>query len=160
MKNSFDVQKDFPIKNSFNKIHKLNISLIKLEYSFSLKYNITEVKYQYIFYDNNILIIPSNLTLLYDLHSFCFMKDKNDIINIISLANIYENKYFYCIEYFNINEKVNFGIKIFKKHSFEQFYFFSYNKFDYNDISHKKDNIFSPLIISKKYNLKRKKSYI
>jgi hypothetical protein len=81
------------------------------------------------------------------------LKDKNDFINFISLANIYENKYFYCIEYLNINEKLNFGIKIFKGHDFEHLYFFPNYKFDYNNLFLKNDNKFSPLIISKEYNL-------
>ena len=168
LKSSSDIRKDFPIKYSFfhtssmmkrYKINNFTIIFKNLEYSFSFKYNITKVKYQFIFYDNNNLIAPSNLTLLYDLHSICFMKDKNDMINLISLTNIYENKFFYCIEYFNINETLNFGIKLFNRHSFENFYFFSYSKFDYNNLAHKKDNIFSPLVINKEYNLMKNKIF-
>jgi len=134
------------------KINNLTIIMSNLEYSFSFKYNITEIKYKYNFYNNN-LIVPSNLTLNYDLHAFCYLKDKNDIINFISLPNIYENNYFYCIEYFNINEKLNFGIKIFKGHDFEKYYFFPNSEFNYNNLFLKKDNKFSPLAINEEYNL-------
>ena len=141
------------------KIKNLTIILSNIEYSFSFKNNITEIKYQFNFYDNNNLIVPSNLTLLYDLHIICNMKDKNDIINIISLANIYENKYFYCIELVNINEKMNFGIKIFKKQFVEYIYFFSYKQFNYNGLINKEENKFSPLIINKKYIMKTNKIF-
>jgi hypothetical protein len=140
-------------------IKNLTIILANIEYSFSFKNNITEIKYQFNFYDNNNLIVPSNLTLLYDLHIICNMKDKNDIINFISLANIYENKYFYCTEFFNINEKMNFGIKIFKNQFAEYIYFFSYKQFNYNDLINKKENKFAPLIINKKYIMKTNKIF-
>ena len=141
------------IKKRYKINNNLTIIFSNLEYSFSFKYNITEIKYQYNFYDDNNLIIPSNLTLLYDLKAFCFLKDKNDLINLASLANIYENKYFYCIEYFKINEKLNFGVKIFKKHYFEHFYFFPFYQLNYNNLYFRKEIKFSPLIISKEYNL-------
>ena len=35
---------------------------------------------------------------------------KDNLFTIDSLANIYENTY-YCVEYFNITEKIQFGIK-------------------------------------------------
>ena len=72
------------------KIKNLTIIFINIEYSFSFKNNITEIKYQFNFYDDNNLIVSSNLTLLYNLDIICNMKDKNDIINFISLINKYE----------------------------------------------------------------------
>ena len=33
---------------------------------------------------------------------------------INSLPNIYQNKYYECIEFININEKIKFGIKIYQ----------------------------------------------
>lgn len=147
----------FPMKERY--IDKnIKIILKNIEYAFSYKYNITEVKYQYNFYYDNNLIVPSNLTLIYNLHSFCSIEGKNNRINVISLPNIYENKYFYCIEYFNINEKLNFGIKISGKYSFEFFKidFFSDNKFDYNDLRNKKEDKFEPLIIEREYNITNK----
>ena len=41
------------------------------------------------------------------------MNYENNLINVDSLANIIENKKFQCIEYFNINEIISFGIKIY-----------------------------------------------
>lgn len=38
------------------------------------------------------------------------MKSIVNNINFESIANIYQNKYFFCIEYFYIDEKVTFGI--------------------------------------------------
>lgn len=41
------------------------------------------------------------------------MRNEYNSINIYSLANIIKNEKFQCIEYFQINEKINFGIKIY-----------------------------------------------
>ena len=41
------------------------------------------------------------------------MKSKININNFETLANICENKYFCCLETFNIREKIEFGIKVY-----------------------------------------------
>jgi len=142
-------------RNNDNSNKNFTIILKNIEYEFSLKYNITEVKYQFCFYNVDKLIAPSNLTLLYNLHVFCNIENKNNRINVISLSNIYENKYFYCIEYFNMDEKLNFGIKIPMRIHLETFKidFFSDNIFDYNDLRRKNESKFDPLVIDKEYTL-------
>ena len=98
----FDFHKEFPLINDTFTLSKgryfskknYTIILKNIEYAFSLKYNITEVKYQFYFNKNNNLIAPSNLTLLDKLQVFCNIENKNNKINVVSLSNIYENKYF------------------------------------------------------------------
>jgi hypothetical protein len=67
------------------------------------------------FYDeNNKFIPPSDITLNNNLHILCNSKEINSHIKIISLADIYRNKYFKCTEFFNKNDEVLLGIKIYK----------------------------------------------
>jgi hypothetical protein len=61
----------------------------------------------------------------------CNIEIKNQNISIDSLANIKINKYFNCIEFFNINERMSFGIKIYN----------IYNNNDCNYISLFTDNL-------------------
>ena len=75
---------------------------------------------------------------------------------IDSIANIKNNKFFQCNEFFNINEKIRFGIKICfineeKKEEFQNFYF-STNQQNYKILKYKNDNIFNPLFIHHEYN--------
>ena len=72
------------------------------------------------------------------------MKEINTQNIIISLANIVENTYYSCIDFFGINDKINLGIKIYYKGEKRQektIYFFSFNKYHiykYNCIIDKK----------------------
>ena len=136
----------------------LTLKISYLDYSYSLKYNITEVKYYINFYDDyNNPITPTSLSL-YNFHVICHMKTLINNINFESIANIYENKYFFCIEYFNIGEKVTFGIKIYntnstynEKYKDFDFFFFKDNKFNFKSIKHKNDSKFDPLLINEEY---------
>lgn len=163
-------------KNIENKNEYFNVTHIK--YYFSFKYNIVKVEYNIGFYDNNgILISPSDLSLYKNLHFFCFFQLENTNISINSLSNIYQNKYFNCIEYFIINEKINFGLKIIQKSDnieYSYIYFFKENIFKFTNLINENDKIFDPLFINKEYysiikkinnkhineTLKLKKSYI
>ena len=145
------------------------------EYYYSFKFNIIKINYRIGFYDNNNNIIsPSSLSLFNNLHVICYINEK---INIDSLANIIKNQYFNCIEFFNINEKIKFGIKIYRNEENIQYFtinLYNENIFNYNYFFYENDEIFDPLFINKKYvsmirninnikineNLKLKKSYL
>lgn len=102
------------------------IKLININYSFSLNYKIVKVEYIIGFYnDNDDLIHPSDLTLYNNLHIICNYKEDN-IINIYSLAHIYNNKFMKCLSFLNIQQKVKFGINIIKKNKkyYSNNYFF------------------------------------
>ena len=76
---------------------------------------IVKVEYRIGFYnDNDDLIHPSDLTLYNKLHIVCHYNENNN--HIYSLANIYNNKYFKCLEFFSLHQKVKFGINILKHH--------------------------------------------
>ena len=94
---------------AFNSYFFFNLSSIK--YYFSYKFNKVELEYSLQLFDvDNNLIIPSDLALYYNLHIFCSIKKAN--LNLQSLSNIFLNKYFNCIEYFDLNQQAKIGIKI------------------------------------------------
>ena len=150
-------------KNYYNKHNNFSTSYIKydeeiffiaspLNYYFSYKYNILEVKFNIKFYDkNNKIIIPSDLALFYDLHVICHYKYKYETI-INSLPDIYKNQYFKCVDYYQLNEKIKFGIRIYKNfYKFFNFYFYSHKSVDYKNNFYKNDDKFNPLIINFNY---------
>ena len=126
-----------------------------MKYSFSFKYKMIKMEYNVGFYDkNNSLIPPSNLALYKNLHIICNIITK-DNKSIDSLAYIYKNKYFNCIEFCKINENIKFGIKIYqinKKIEYLAIYFFTEKIFSYNNLNYNLNNIFEPLLINNDYN--------
>ena len=138
-----------------------SIKLAFFNYSFSFKFQMIKIQYNIGFYNkNNNLILPSNLALYNDLHIICSIEFKNNSID--SLANIYKNKYFNCIEYFKINENIKFGIKIYKNiiNKYTQYltiFFFTEKIISYNYLNYIFNDIFDPLFINKYYSLLIKK---
>ena len=128
---------------------KLIINIFLLNYTFSFKYNITKVEYNIGFYDKtNCLIKPSEISLYYKIHIFCQTNLMNSNTNIKYIANIYQNQYYNCIEYFNIDDKIKLGITIYKNNRFIEYYtiyLFEYNSIDYNNNIFINNNEFDPL---------------
>ena len=108
-------QEFLPLKNNFTDskgdIINFNTSY-KVKYEYSLKFHMIKVEYKVSFFSEN-----QNLISPYDINSdnkyriFCHMKIDN-INPIISMPLITENKYFSCIEFIDLKDNVNFGIKI------------------------------------------------
>lgn len=135
------------LKDNYFNIY--NISCI-----YSEKYNISKLEYNIGIYDKyQNLIKPSDLTLYDNLHVMCFLEINN--ITIYSIPNIYKDMYFNCIEYFNINESFNFGIKMYKfnfrLYKFYNIYFFSDLIQNYTDIIYENDDLFDPETIEDDY---------
>ena len=158
-----------------------HFSLIDINFAYSFKYKIAKVEYLIGFYDkNNNFILPSDLTLYKKLHVICYIENRNFNIYINSFANIHKNSYYKCIEYYNINEKLQFGIKIYrtndKEENIEEYiiYFFSESFLNFDNLHFKKEILFDPLVLEVNYlsmvrkitdkkineTLKLKKSYI
>ena len=136
---------------SFKYLKDKYYNFTNFNYSFSFVYNIIKVEYNIgILDEKKNIISPSDFTLYEDLHIFCYFEVINKNINIISLANIYNNEYFNCIEYFKINEKVKFGIKIVKNEITENVNLFHFTEkiFDYNKFSFINDVMFAPIHIN------------
>ena len=142
------------------KLDRLNIYISQINYIFSFKFNITKLIYNITFYnDKQNIILPSHLSLYYNLHVFCNSNEINNNISIIYIPNIYENKYFSCIEYIEHNTILQFGILLYKSNKFVEFYklnIFTNKIIDYNNFILKKDEEFEPLIkIKNFYNINK-----
>jgi hypothetical protein len=150
-------------KLNIGEVRNLALNITYLDYSYSLKYKIAEFKYCINFNDEyNNLIVPTKL-LIYNIHVICHMRYKMNhynTYNFESIANIYENKYFCCIENFNIGEKLEFGIKVYnteracnKRHEDLEFFFFKDNILNFKSLNHINDTKFEPLLINEQYNI-------
>ena len=141
--------------NYQNEQEKLLIEISMINYSFSFKFHMAKISFNIAFYNQNKnLIIPSDLTLYYKLHIVCKTYDIISNTLVKSIANIYKDIHYNCIEYFNINEKINFGIIIYKKDRFYEYkevYLFTNNLFDYNNLFNQNDSEYDPFILINKY---------
>ena len=130
-----------------------NISLIN--YSFSLKFKIAKLEYYIGFYgSHHNLIAPPHLTLYHNLHIFCVAHDFNQNISIFSIANIYKNKYYKCIEYININCTIKLGFSIFKTKNYIEYfnkYLFTNRVINYNNLFLINESEFEPFLLLNQY---------
>ena len=89
-------------------------AISNVDYIYSKKYQLIEIKYCITSYNsNNSLIKPSDVSLIYKLHILCSLYIYENEEYIYSNANIDKNELFYCIEYIKIVEHVKLGINIF-----------------------------------------------
>ena len=118
--------------NNFNSY----FNIASINYTFSYKYNKLRLYYYFCFYDkDNNLIIPSDLSLYYNLHVFCVFKKRNVFLQ--SVSYIHRDIYFSCLEYCDLKPFTKFGIKLCND-TFEcrTIYLFNNKYFDYNDLKH------------------------
>ena len=146
--NNFINNKNFHAKINYG----LYFNVTYYQYLFSFNFNSVEVKYSINFrtQDNNS-IIPSDLTLNYNLHIFCSIQ-KGSSININSLSTIKNNE-FMCIEYFGLNEKIKIGIRIYDESTnIDRLIILMNNlNFDFNKYELINDDIFNKKIIINDY---------
>ena len=94
--------------------NSLYFTISNISYIYSEKYQLIEIKYCITLYNsNNSLIKPSDISLIYKLHILCSLYIYENDENIYSIANIYKNELFYCVEYIKTDELVKIGIYIF-----------------------------------------------
>lgn len=96
-------------------INNIYFNISNFKYSFSFKFKIISIEYKIAFYENNKIVFPSDLKLYYNLSVICHIEIGHKKINVDSLPNISQNKYYYCLDFFNINEKIIIGINIIKE---------------------------------------------
>ena len=142
------------ITNNFYFIifNQIKFYFTDIKYFFSLNYNLVEFEYNiHFYYKNNTAIIPSDLTLFSDLHVMCYMKKTNSNIIINSLPNIYKY-HFNCKYYFNVKEKILFGINIYNNnYDVLTSNLFLNNNINYNDLNRIIDKKFDLLFINEEF---------
>jgi hypothetical protein len=143
----------FNSMSMFNHFKNKYFDISYLNYTYSNDYK--KIKLEFIFgiYDKNkTLIHPSDFALYDEMTVLCFMKVAGTVI--YSLPQIIENKYFECIEFFQIKEKPKFGLHFYpqEKKSYLTLEFHFYKFVNLEDKAHENDTIFSPRFISTEFN--------
>ena len=149
------------------------LNIENITYYYSQIYKLIEIKYYFKLTDeNNVLIHPSNVSLVYNLHVLCTLYIFEDNETIYSIANIFDNKFYFCVEFINITEQAKFGIKIYnideinEEIEYIQHFFFTdkiininlnpifqnNNKFDVNYISNNYIKLIHKINLLKKTN--------
>ena len=126
----------FYLKN-ITHIPDIYITVTKINYYYSSVYHLKEIGYYIKLNDKkNNLIKPSDLSLLYDLHIICITHSFENSENIYYLANIFENQYFFCIDYVGFSEQMKFGVKIYKINEIDEL-------IEYNEIFFFTDKLYN-----------------
>ena len=154
----FNFQENLFPFNSFKFDYKGNyFNISKIDYEFSYQFNIAKVEYYIAFYDNtDNLIIPSDMAFYTNLHLMCNFKIPNTTLNIESMPSIVDDKYHKCVEFFQLNEKVNFGVKVYlinEKMNSVYFYLFNEERFNFNDETYHNDDYFNPNLIKYEHDI-------
>ena len=113
---------------------KIYLNISDITFSYSKKFGLINAKFFINFLDANFMAIKSfNVLSYYRLNIICNLYISEENKNIYSIANIYNDQFFFCIEYIKIEDKTNFGILIYNKNSSnEEIQYFQY--FYYNPI--------------------------
>ena len=141
---------------SFN-AKNIYFKIANISYILNFRFNIIQVEYLILFHHENYsLIIPSDLSLNNNLHLICHIKKIDSNLSIDSLAFIYLNKYFKCIEYINIKEKINFGIIIYESQNSTSYtyitqHLFNDEIFNYNKCYEQNEQFFRPYYLKKNF---------
>ena len=126
-----------------------------MNYDFSVKYNIARIEYNLQFFDkNDNYITPSDLALYKDIQVICMLEINNAESIIFTFPNIIDNKFFQCVEYFGIYEKISVGIKLYQNTDFIKSYpirFVTEEKFNFDNFYYQNENLFDPLYINQQY---------
>ena len=124
--------------DNINKLNEINFNLTYINFSFIDENSIIKVVYNIDFYDKNDSIVePSDLTLYNNFHILCIKKEIKSQIFSLSLTKIIQNKHFSCIFFFNIDEQIEFGIKIYQnkknrlKKNMNKKYFFIFTNLNF-----------------------------
>ena len=132
-----------------------------MNYDFSVKYNMVRIEFNIGFFENDdIYIAPSDLALYKGIQMVCMLEIVASQKVIFTFPHIIDNKYFQCIEYFNMNEHVSIGIKLYQTFDFIKSYsirFVSEEKFNLNNFYYQNENLFDPIYINQQYINRAKK---
>ena len=143
----------FNSMSMFNHFKNKYFKISSFDYIFSKEYKKIRIQFVFGIYDKKKeLIQPSDFALYDGLTALCYMTINKNII--YSIPQIVENKYFECIEFFDIDETPNFGMHFYPQRT-RSYLTLSFNLYKYinlNDTTHENDLIFSPKYVSDEYN--------
>ena len=138
-------------------------NLTYLNFTHSHKFKMVIVEYNIGFYDMNGNIIRPSYAVSHNLHVNCHIEVRKTDTFIDSLANIIDDQYFKCTEIFNKDERIKFGIKIYKikedydnpeEYNIEDFhniYFFKEGDLKFSAFNYRDDDLFNPYVVNEAY---------
>ena len=123
---------------------------------YSYKYNLFKLNYKIdVFNSESEPILPSDLTLGFNLHIICYLNINNSF-NIYSLPKIEEDKYFKCSEFYHMNENITIGVIVYESDTNgfikKNISLYNIENIQINDY-YQNDNEFRPFRINQEYNL-------
>ena len=151
------------VSNYFNNTEAEYFNVTYLKSTFSHKFNTIKVEYNIVFYDkNDNIIAPSNLSLYDNIHLICHIDVKDPYGTIVdSLGYNHKNEYYVCVEFVEMQKKIKFGIKLYQPpqdeynpdehNKWSTIYLFEHSVLDLKNSKYENDNIFDPILITKKY---------
>ena len=156
LKKEFNFQENlFPVNKFEIGKNSTYFNITKIDYSFSYDFNIVKVEYYIGFYNQkDRLIVPSDFAFYSDLHLMCNLQIPSINLTIESMANIFKDKYHKCVEFFQINEEVKFGLKIYKMNDdmdYKYFFLFDQQRFNLNNASYRNEDFFNPNLIKENH---------
>ena len=155
---------DFNFQENLFPFNKFDINqngtyfnVTKIDYQFTYQFNMVKVDYYIAFYDQfDNLIIPSDMAFYTNIHLMCNFQIQNTTLNIESMPAIVDDKYHKCVEFFELKEKVKFGVKIYEiSENMENNYYYLFNeqRFNFNNESYNNDDYFNPNLIKYEHDI-------
>ena len=138
-------------------------NLTYLNFTYSNKFQMVKVEYNVGFYDMNDNLIRPSYAVSHNLHVNCHILIRDTNTHIDSIANILDDKYFKCIEIFQTDQRIKFGIKVYRVkenydnpdeyiiENYNNIYLFEEVDLKFNTFSYRDDDLFNPFVVSEKY---------
>ena len=138
-------------------------NLTYVNFLFSLKFKMVKVEYNVAFYDKNDNYVPPTTMISQNLHFNCHTEILNTEEKTESMGDIIDDKYFKCVELFSTNERIKFGIQIYRiqidydnpsEYNIEDYFnliFFNEGQLKFENYNYKNDDYFNPYKLKDNY---------
>ena len=130
----------FLYKNQINLDYiEIKFDITNLNLDLDNHSNIIKLSFNIRFYNKSQLIPPSTLLYSHPFSFLCFISIK-DSNNIYSIPYIIDDKFFSCIEFFKLKDKITSGIKLFfQKDNSSTYYIFDEKSINYKNLIYKNE---------------------
>ena len=135
---------------------KKYFNITNFNYFYSEKFKKVKLVYDIGIYDENENIIhPSDFTLYDKFSTLCYLKLFKPKKFIYSLPQIVENKYYECVEYFDLNEKIKVGVHFYHPNriTFLSLQMDFDELMNFKDQNHLNDDIFDCDFVEENYDI-------
>ena len=140
-----------------------SFNLTYINFKFSLKFKMVKVEYNVAFYDKNENYVPPTTLISQNIHVNCHTEILNTEEKTEAMGDIIDNKYFKCVELFSTNERLKFGIQIYRikiddnnpdEYNIDDYFnliFFNEGQLKFENYKYKDDDYFNPYKLKDNY---------